>query len=336
MNEIKLISKIATVVRESLYSDYTFRNEINEMFNEFPSGCCGDTSLVLQRILSDYGIESTYTKGDFDRQTHVWLKYNDYYIDITADQFEGINDGVIISKEDPFEGRFSVDEESTILYIDKEDEEIISRLNEVYDYIIKYIGQNFTIKEGFTIDTMMNIIYSSIENMFRNQPDILESTTQTVMTEWNLGHHYSNELAKYLYWFDNDNDVTKSNYNRKRPDILFHKRKVNAFNFLVIELKKSRNINQADKVKINANWLSGDLSYRFGACVSIINKTNYSIWIKDRLMNRELVHDVNNRNRLDYKEIVNDKPKEGIRECMEPRKQILFWSILDELMSTYT
>lgn len=107
-----------------------------------------------------------------------------------------------------------------------DNERASNRLNEVY--------------ECFTINTIMNIIYSSIENMFRNQPDILDPTTQSIMTEWNLGHHYSNELAKYLYCFDNDNDIIKPNYSRKRPDILFHKRGTNKFNFLVIELKKRK------------------------------------------------------------------------------------------------
>ncbi|WP_206666460.1 hypothetical protein, partial [Peribacillus simplex] len=62
-----------------------------------------------------------------------------------------------------------------------------------------------------------DIIYSSIKNLFKNQPEIFVNTDQTNLTEWNLSHHLSNEIKRYIFWLDNDLDVTKRNYRNNRP-----------------------------------------------------------------------------------------------------------------------
>lgn len=52
--------------------------------------------------------------------------------------------------------------------------------------------------------------------------------------------------------------------------------------------------------KIKSNWIKGELSYRFGACVSIGDKNNYSIWIKDRINNTEVSYENNSKNKPAY------------------------------------
>ncbi|ODA06431.1 hypothetical protein [Paenibacillus peoriae] len=116
---------------------------------------------------------------------------------------------------------------------------------------------------------MKNVIYSSIQNFFQNENDFFKYTSQTGMTEWNLTHHLCNELSKYIFWLNNELDVTKLNYNRKRPDIIFHKRLSNRFNLLVVEAKKDHNAKYSDIEKIENHWMSGTLSYRFGAYINI-------------------------------------------------------------------
>jgi hypothetical protein len=131
-------------------------------------------------------------------------------------------------------------------------------------------------------EVMKNIIYSSINNLFDNQPELFFNTDQTNFTEWNLSHHLSNEIARYLYWFNVDLDVTKRNYNNNRPDIIFHKRKVNSLNFLVVELKKSRYDNQSDIRKIKEDWMSEPLNYRYGAYINIWDLNQYKAMLFER------------------------------------------------------
>jgi len=119
-----------------------------------------------------------------------------------------------------------------------------------------------------------NIIYSSIQNLFKNQPEIFDNTLLTNFTEWNLSYHLANEISKYIFWLNTDIDVIKSSYENKRPDIIFHKRGINSLNYLVVELKKSKYDNKLDIIKIRRNWMEEPLKYRFGAYINIwgINK----------------------------------------------------------------
>jgi len=135
------------------------------------------------------------------------------------------------------------------------------------------------------IKIVKRIIASSIVNLFKNQPDILTHTPQTTMTEWNLAHHLANEIAKYIFWLNHDLDVVKRSYG-ERPDIIFHKRGINALNFLVVELKRHDYI-QNDIKKIKKNLLEDPLKYRFGASVVIESEKDWKIHLFERNGNDE-------------------------------------------------
>ncbi|MCV4230540.1 hypothetical protein OHJ21_05100 [Virgibacillus sp. LDC1] len=124
-----------------------------------------------------------------------------------------------------------------------------------------------------------NLIYSSIQNFFQNENDFFEYTSQTGMTEWNLTHHVSNELSKYIFWLNHELDVTKLEYKRKRPDVIFHKRASNRFNFLVVEAKKNRRDKQRDIQKIEEHWMSKTLNYRFGAYINIWGPNQFKAFL---------------------------------------------------------
>lgn len=70
--------------------------------DSFPIGCCGNASDKLKNILIQKefsGIE--YVWGFQGEQSHGWLEYKGFIIDITADQFpEMKNQEVIIIKKD--------------------------------------------------------------------------------------------------------------------------------------------------------------------------------------------------------------------------------------------
>jgi hypothetical protein len=72
---------------------------------EFPYGACGDTCELLGQRLRAMGLgEWTYVGGlssDHSR-THAWLERDGWIVDITADQFEGIQDSVIVVRSSPW------------------------------------------------------------------------------------------------------------------------------------------------------------------------------------------------------------------------------------------
>lgn len=135
-------------------------------------------------------------------------------------------------------------------------------------------------RDKCVIEIVRDILSSSIINLFKNQPDILEHTSQTTMTEWNLAHHLANEISRYIFWLNCDLEVRKRDYG-ERPDIIFHKRGINELNFLVIELKKTNRI-ENDIEKIKKHWIQGDLKYRLGAIIVIKAKNEWYLCVFDR------------------------------------------------------
>ena len=119
---------------------------------------------------------------------------------------------------------------------------------------------------------LAQIIASSLHNMFQAEPDLSQFVPQeTREREPNLSFHLATQLRKYLFWLNCDFDVTKREHENKRPDIIFHKRGVNALNFLVVETKRARNRREVpeDLVNIRNHWFTGNLHYDFGASVLI-------------------------------------------------------------------
>jgi hypothetical protein len=167
------------------------------------------------------------------------------------------------------------------------------------------------------------ILKASVEDLLMSQPDILDSTDQTTMTEWNIAHHYSNSIYKFLFWYDYDNDVVKGYCNNKRPDIIFHKRQSNFNNFLVIELKKADEINEDDGLKIKEYWFKRKLNYQYGACVSILRKTNYKICVFGNISNKTIQIDNSSENRYIYRYNKNMSINRiNIRERMKQNTRI--------------
>lgn len=76
------------------------------------------------------------------------------------------------------------------------------------------------------------------ETLLELQPDLFTFTSQTNQTEWNLAHHLADEVHKEFPDLHCDVDVIKPNLDRKRPDIVLHRRGTHESNFLVVELKE--------------------------------------------------------------------------------------------------
>jgi hypothetical protein len=115
------------------------------------------------------------------------------------------------------------------------------------------------------------ILNTAVKMLFRNQPNIFSYTSETGQTEWNLAHHLANEVHQYFNEFDCDLDVTKRNFDFRRPDIIIHRRGEHEHNLLVIETKFDgwKSEIKDDVRKIHADWFRNPLKYQFGAVIDI-------------------------------------------------------------------
>ena len=83
------------------------RSTLPASFEQFPRGSCGDTAPLLGHYLTSLGLgEFDYVLGERGRygpetteQSHAWLQQGMAIVDITADQFEEIEDEVIVLED---------------------------------------------------------------------------------------------------------------------------------------------------------------------------------------------------------------------------------------------
>lgn len=123
---------------------------------------------------------------------------------------------------------------------------------------------------------MINEIKISLENavtnLLANQPDLFGFSSETRQSEWNITRHLANEICRLFPNYDCDVDVIKPSQERKRPDIILHKRGVNKSNFLVIEVKRDKRYVRSALAKIRDYWFVGNLRYQFGAVIVLSDK----------------------------------------------------------------
>lgn len=107
-------------------------------FKNFQRGCCGDASNLLSKYLSTHGIKTVYVWGLKGEQSHAWLEYEDYIIDITADQFSDVSQQVIVTKDKAWHYKFRIQGK-----YDNDFEEFEScnkkRLSTIYQNILSHI-----------------------------------------------------------------------------------------------------------------------------------------------------------------------------------------------------
>jgi len=116
---------------------------------------------------------------------------------------------------------------------------------------------------------LMRILCSAARQTRQNNPDLGSFSSETFQHELNLQFHYANALRTWLPWLNCDFNLSKRHLNREMPDIVFHKRGINALNFLVLEVKRRRHENKvpADLEQIRERWFGARLHYDFGAAV---------------------------------------------------------------------
>lgn len=83
-------------------------------YNDFPDGCCQDTSWILQRYFMEKGIKPTVLESGSDYtnvlpQSHSWLKFDNYIIDLTYYQFGKQYEKVMFTRDETLHIRFNRD-----------------------------------------------------------------------------------------------------------------------------------------------------------------------------------------------------------------------------------
>jgi hypothetical protein len=74
---------------------------------DFPRGACGDASLLLAKYLQVNRCgQSLYVLGRRRGHVHAWLQLEQFTIDITADQFDDQDAGVIVAPDSPWHASF--------------------------------------------------------------------------------------------------------------------------------------------------------------------------------------------------------------------------------------
>jgi hypothetical protein len=84
------------------------RDDLPTMKN-FPRGSCGDTSILLGQYFFDQSLGLwEYASGERepDLHSHAWLERDGLIVDITADQFEGVDEPVMVTRDRDWHAQF--------------------------------------------------------------------------------------------------------------------------------------------------------------------------------------------------------------------------------------
>ena len=113
---------------------------------EFPAGSCSDASILLGVYLSEKGHgEFELIRGHRGRMdddtygTHAWLFQNDLVVDITADQFDEIEQSVLVKRDSDWHEQFEIDGRN-LAHFKIYDSNTCSTLRNAYRVVMKTMG----------------------------------------------------------------------------------------------------------------------------------------------------------------------------------------------------
>jgi hypothetical protein len=135
----------ALMFRKAILAALNSGIDLGIQFEAFPRGACGDTCILLGAYLDEQGLgQFNHMVGvapKYEFYSHAWLEKDGLLVDITADQFSGINEEVIVSFKHSFYDRFyeSQENEPTIQRVLCRSSLEGDALNWVYDEICNFI-----------------------------------------------------------------------------------------------------------------------------------------------------------------------------------------------------
>lgn len=100
------LRKIGRLIRDII--EITPQAKRTSHMEEFPSGACGDCSLIMGTYLLQNGFQNVeYVVGKDGEQSHAWLECDGVIVDITADQFGPEIQQIIVTKDKTWHSKFS-------------------------------------------------------------------------------------------------------------------------------------------------------------------------------------------------------------------------------------
>ncbi|SPF44266.1 conserved hypothetical protein [Candidatus Sulfopaludibacter sp. SbA4] len=110
--EIEKLRKLAAGFRSAilLTDPAEVDAEVRFIVADFPRNVCGAVCFLLGHYLIENGFPtSEYVNGmrAADRRSHAWIETEGVVVDITADQFLEIADGVVVSTDKSWYDQFS-------------------------------------------------------------------------------------------------------------------------------------------------------------------------------------------------------------------------------------
>jgi hypothetical protein len=105
----------------------------------FPRGACGDASILLGEYLHRQGQDVLdYVAGEreSDLYSHAWLEKDGLIVDITADQFEGVSEPVIVTYDRTWHQQFVYPEDTHPALIETYDSWARQNLVTVYQEVV--------------------------------------------------------------------------------------------------------------------------------------------------------------------------------------------------------
>ena len=113
--------------------------------HDFPSGACGDASLLLARYLADSGLGTTeYVSGWWGDQGHAWLELDGLIIDVTASQFDPELPEAFVSSDRTWHLRFT-DLERRPSDFESYDARTASEFGRVYKWLLVVLARRSTL-----------------------------------------------------------------------------------------------------------------------------------------------------------------------------------------------
>ncbi|MBS3906642.1 MAG: hypothetical protein KGZ49_06360 [Syntrophaceae bacterium] len=141
MTDEDRIRELAERFREAIQK--CDRTELPLSLADYPTGSCSDASMLLGTYFKDNGIDGFILikgkRGEGNSlETHYWLEKGDMLVDITADQFQDINEKIVITEtSSAWYGTFDrfVLQEADHRMIAASD--VRAHLEAVYDYVLE-------------------------------------------------------------------------------------------------------------------------------------------------------------------------------------------------------
>lgn len=110
----EIATSFRTAIEMSDLSAEAIGEEASGRMERFPDSACAEVTRILGLFLTEeFGLTSLVHKGAQIEKgekwfgTHEWLEHNGIKIDITADQFEMVDERVIVSSNSEFHNEFA-------------------------------------------------------------------------------------------------------------------------------------------------------------------------------------------------------------------------------------